>query len=331
MYIVVYVDDMILFAESLAALSAVKRDIQGLMQCKDLGELQHYLGMELTRDRSARTISLSQSFYINSILQRFDMSLAHPCATPIELDHGLVPASSSCTPPRPYPELVGSLMYAMMCTRPDLAFPVSVLSRFVGPGRHDSTHWAAALRVLRYLRGTSEYSLTLGGVATPALIGFSDSSWADIIPDRRSTQGYGFSFGSGLVSWRCTRSPAIALSSCEAELYAATAAAQEALWLTYLLRELGHPVAHATLWCDNGSTIHLAKAPVFHGRSKHIELRHFFIREQLLSGSLVLRKIGSAANLADVFTKPLPKLAHRALTPYLGLSRCRSSGGVPTR
>ena len=222
-------------------------------------------------------------------------------------------------------------MYAMMCTRPDLAFPVSVLSRFVGPGRHDASHWAAAQRVLRYLCGTSDYGLTLGGVTSSSLIGFSDSSWADILPDRRSTQGYAFSFGSGLISWRCTRSSSIALSSCEAELYAATRAAQDARWLSYLLAELGHPVASATLWCDNGSTIHLAKAAVFHGRSKHIELRHFFIREQIAQGFLVLRKIASVTNLADIFTKPLSKAAHRGFLPYLGLSRCRSSGGVPTR
>jgi hypothetical protein len=218
----------------------------------------------------------------------------------------------------------------MMCTRPDLAFSVSVLSRFVGPGRHAESHWSAALRVLRYLRGTSDYALTLGGVSAPDLIGFSDSSWADILPDRRSTQGYAFSFGSGLISWRCTRSTSIALSSCEAELYAATLAAQEARWLSYLLADLGHPVASATLWCDNGSTIHLAKAAAFHRRSKHIELRHFFIREQIAQGFLVLRKIASAYNLADIFTKPLSKLAHRGFTPYLGLSRGLSSGGVPT-
>jgi len=309
--------------------------------------------MELTRDRAARTISLSQSFYINSVLKRFDMLGASPMPTPIDVDHGLVPAvngldpehapkkakkvkspadkTKSPPPPRPFPELVGSLMYAMMCTRPDLAYAVSVLSRFVGPGRHAESHWRAALRVLRYLGGNSDYALTLGGLSASSLQGFSDSSWADVLPDRRSTQGYAFSFGSGLISWRCTRSSSIALSSAEAELYAATLAAQEARWLSYLLAEMGHPVASATLWCDNASTIHMCKAAAFHGRSKHIELRHFFIRDQVAAGFLLLRKIPSDLNLADIFTKPLPRLAHRGFTPYLGLSRCRSSGGVPTR
>jgi hypothetical protein len=331
MFIIVYVDDLLVFAQESSALAAVKTALQQRLQCKDLGELRNYLGMEITRDRHARTICLSQAFYVSSVLQRFHMAHANPVSTPIELDHGLTPASTGTSPPFAYPELVGSLMYAMMCTRPDLAFPVSILSRFVGPGRFNASHWAAAKRVLRYLRGTVDFGLTLGGVAAPSLLGFSDSSCADCRPDRRSTQAYAFSLGSGAISWRCTRSSSVALSSCEAELYAATMAAQEARWLCYLVAELGHPMPHATLHCDNGSTIHLAKEPKFHGRSKHIEVRHYFIREQLQRGHLVLCKIPSALNLADIFTKPLVKDTHRRFLPYLGLSRCRTSGGVPTR
>ena len=331
MFIIVYVDDMIIVAEDPAALTTVKQDLSSRLLCKDLGELKHYLGMEMTRDRAARTISLSQSFYVNSVLQRFGMVAATPVSTPIELDHQLAPATAGCTPPHPYPELVGSLMYAMMCTRPDLAYAVSVLSRFVGPGRHGAQHWAAAQRVLRYLRGTSSYSLVLGGLGAPTLMGFGDSSWADCQPDRRSTQGYCFSMGSGAVSWRSTRSSSIALSSTEAELYAATMAAQEARWLTYLLAEFGCPTSAPVLYCDNASTIHLAKEPVFHARSKHIEARHFFVREQLLRGHLRLCKIAASYNLADIFTKPLSKQPHRGIVSYLGLSRGSTAGGVPLR
>ncbi|GJP65650.1 hypothetical protein CLOP_g22518 [Closterium sp. NIES-67] len=139
-------------------------------------------------------------------------------------------------------------------------------------------------------------------------------------PDRRSSQGYGFSLGSGLISWRSTRSSSIALSSCEAELYAATMAAQEARWLSFLLEELGAPQRCPTIWCDNASTIHLTKDAVFHGRSKHIELRHYFIRELVQGGHLQLGKIDSAANLADIFTKALPHAAHSSLLRLLGLA-----------
>ncbi|CAI7801334.1 unnamed protein product [Closterium sp. NIES-53] len=165
------------------------------------------------------------------------MELCTPVATPLPLQHLLtapaVPTPEACS--EPYPELVGSLMYAMMCTRPDLAYPVSVLSRYVAPGRFTDLHWKAAKRVLRYLQGTKSNVLTLGGLSPPRLEGYTDSSWADDQTDRRSSQGYCFTLGSGIVSWRSTRSSVVSLSSCEAELYAGTMAAQEARWLTFLL------------------------------------------------------------------------------------------------
>ncbi|CAI7881178.1 unnamed protein product [Closterium sp. NIES-53] len=288
--------------------------------CKDLGELQHYLGMTITRDRSARTISLSQGHYLQQVLERFAMARGNPQPTPLSVGHHLSPPSSPSPSSHPYPELIGSLMYAMVSTRPDLAYPISVLARFVGAGKHTEEHWQAAKRVLRYIRGTKDYVLTLGGPSPPLLNGYSDSSWADSRPDQRSSQGYGFSLGSGLISWRSTRSSAVALSSCEAELYAATMAAQEARWLTFLLDELGAPQRCPTIWCDNASTIHLAKDAAYHGRSKHIELRFFFIRELVEAGHLRLGKIDSAANLADIFTKALPQASHSSLLRLLGLT-----------
>ncbi|GJP44099.1 hypothetical protein CLOM_g3503, partial [Closterium sp. NIES-68] len=217
-YILVYVDDMILITADSAELERVKRELGSRLKCKDLGELQHYLGMEITRDRAARTISLSQGHYLQQVLERFDMARGTPQVTPLPVGHHLTPLTSPSSSSHPYAELIGSLMYAMVSTRPDLAYPISVLARFVGTGKHDTTHWQAAKRVLRYLRGTKDYVLTLGGPSPPLLTGYSDSSWADSRPDRRSSQGYGFSLGSGLISWRSTRSSSIALSSCEAEL-----------------------------------------------------------------------------------------------------------------
>ncbi|CAI7852387.1 unnamed protein product [Closterium sp. NIES-54] len=150
LYILAYVDDLVLLAEDSADLAAVKKALQARLLCKDLGEIRHYHGMEIRRDRAARTISLSQSFYIQSILERFEMSQAKPVSTPLPANHQLtalaIPAPSSEL--RPYPEHVGSLMYAMMCTRPNLAYPLSVLSRFVGLGCHTDVHWAAAKCVL---------------------------------------------------------------------------------------------------------------------------------------------------------------------------------------
>ncbi|CAI7805864.1 unnamed protein product [Closterium sp. NIES-53] len=242
-YILVYMDDFILVAKDSAQMTSVQAALSKALQMKDLGDRKHYLGMEITRDRQARTISLSQEFYIDNVLKRFEMELCTPVATPLLLQHLLtapvVPTPEACS--EPYPELVGSLMYAMMCTRPDLAYPVSVLSRYVAPGRFTDLHWKAAKRVLRYLQGTKSHVLTLGGLSPPRLEGYTDSSWADDQTDRRSSQGYCFTLGSGIISWHSTRSSAVSLSSCEAELYAGTMAAQEARWLTFLLQELGFP------------------------------------------------------------------------------------------
>ncbi|CAI7820865.1 unnamed protein product [Closterium sp. NIES-53] len=141
----------------------------------------------------------------------------------------------------PYPELVGCLMYLMTCTRPDLAYPLSILARYVAPGRHRPEHMAAAKRVLRYLCSTSGMGLVLGGRSPVVLTGHADASWADDQATQRSSQGYTFSLGSGSVSWRATRSSSVLGSSCEAEIYAGAMAAHELRWLTYLLTDLGEP------------------------------------------------------------------------------------------
>ncbi|CAI7913415.1 unnamed protein product [Closterium sp. NIES-54] len=149
------------------------------------------------------------------------------------------PSDESVEPSGPYPELVGCLMYLMTCTRPDLAYPLSLLARYVAPGRHQKVHWDAAKRVLRYLCSTSGTGLVLRGRARVVLTGHADASWVDDLATQWSSQGYTFSLGSGSVSWRSTRSSSVLSSSCEAEIYAGAMAAQELRWLTYLLTDLG--------------------------------------------------------------------------------------------
>ncbi|CAI7899881.1 unnamed protein product [Closterium sp. NIES-53] len=148
----------------------------------------------------------------------------------------------TCTdlePNGPYPELVGCLMYLMTCTRPDLAYPLSLLARYVAPVRHQKVHWDAAKRVLLYLCSTSGMGLVLGGRGPVVLSGHADASWVDDLATQRSSQGYTFSLGSGSVSWRSTHSSSVLNSSCEAEIYAGAMAAQELRWLNYLLTNLG--------------------------------------------------------------------------------------------
>ncbi|CAI7880590.1 unnamed protein product [Closterium sp. NIES-54] len=202
-----------------------------------------YLGLQITRDRAQRTITLTQSHMVQQVLQRFDFTYSSPQATPLSTRHSLsaLPSDESVEPSGPYPELVGCLMYLMTCTRPDLAYPLSILARYVAPGRHRPEHMAAAKRVLRYLCSTSGLGLVLGGRSPVVLTGHADASWVDDLATQRSSQGYTFSLGSGSVSWRSTCSSSVLSSSCEAEIYAGAMAAQELCWLTYLLTDLGEP------------------------------------------------------------------------------------------
>ncbi|CAI7839681.1 unnamed protein product [Closterium sp. NIES-54] len=149
------------------------------------------------------------------------------------------PSDEYVQPSGPYPELVGCLMYLMTCTRPDLAYPLSLLARYVAPGTHRKVHWDAAKRVLRYLCRTLVMGLVLGGRGPVVLTGDADASWVDDLATQRSSHGYTFSLGSGSVSWRSTRSSSILSSCCDAEIYVRAMAAQELRWLTYLLSDLG--------------------------------------------------------------------------------------------
>ncbi|CAI7896580.1 unnamed protein product [Closterium sp. NIES-53] len=169
------------------------------------------------------------------------------------------PSDKSVEPSGPYPELVGCLMYMMMCTRPDLAYPLSLLARYVAPSRHQKVHWDAAKRVLHYLCSSLGMGLVLGGNGSVVLTGHSDASWANDQVTQRSSQGYTFSLGSGSFAWRFTRSSSVHSSSCEAEIHAGAMAAQELRWLTYLLTNLGErprspPVLTSPLSTSNPTT-----------------------------------------------------------------------------
>ncbi|CAI7771406.1 unnamed protein product [Closterium sp. NIES-54] len=228
-YVLVYIDDLVVATADNEALALVKSELQKRHTCTDLGELRSYLGLQITRDRARHTITLTQSHMVHQVLQRFGFRYSSPQSTPLPTDHSLsAPPSDECVEPSgPYPELVGSLMYLMTCTRPDLAYPLSILARYVAPGRHRPEHWEAAKRVLCYLCSTSGMGLVLGGRGLVVLTGHADASWVDDLATQRSSQGYTFSLGSGSVSWRSTCMFSVLSSSCEAEIYAGAMAAQE--------------------------------------------------------------------------------------------------------
>ncbi|CAI5960642.1 unnamed protein product, partial [Closterium sp. NIES-64] len=321
-YILVYVDDLVFATADTAGLAYVKSELLKRHTCTDLGELRSYLGLQITRDRARRTITLTQSHMVQQVLQRFGFTYSSPQATPLPTRHSLsaLPSDESVESSGPYAELVGCLMYLMTCTRPDLAYPLSILARYVAPGRHRPEHMAAAKRVLRYLCSTSGMGLVLGGRSPVVLTGHADASWADDQATQRSSQGYTFSLGSGSVSWRSTRSSSVLGSSCEAEIYAGAMAAQELRWLTYLLTDLGEPPrSPPVLYVDNKAMLALCREQRLEHRTKHIALRYFLARELQQRGQLRLAYVASEANTADVFTKALAPCDHQRFCTQLGL------------
>ncbi|CAI7805871.1 unnamed protein product, partial [Closterium sp. NIES-54] len=284
-YILVYVDDLVFAAADTAGLAHVKSELQKRHTCTDLGELRSYLSLQ-------RTITLTQSHMVQQVLQRFDFTYSSPQATPLSTRHSLsaLPSDESVEPSGPYPELVGCLMYLMTCTRPDLAYPLSILVRYVAPGRHRPEHMAAAKRVLRYLCSTSGLGLVLGGRSPVVLTGYADASWVEDLATQRSSQGYTFSLGF------------------------------ELRWLTYLLTDLGEPPrSPPVLYVDNKAMLALCREHRLEHRTKHIALRYFLARELQQRGQLLLAYVASQANTADIFTKALQPCDHQRFCTMLGL------------
>ncbi|CAI7789745.1 unnamed protein product [Closterium sp. NIES-54] len=321
-YVLVYVDDLVFATADTEALGHVKSELQKRHTCTDLGELTSYLGLRITRDRAQRTITLTQSHMVQQVLQRFGFTYSSPQSTPLPTGHSLLapPSDESVEPSGPYPELVGCLMYLMTCTRPDLAYPLSLLARYVAPDRHRKVHWDAAKRVLRYVCSTSGMGLVLGGRARVVLTGHADASWVDDLATQRSSQGYTFSLDSGSVSWRSTRSSSVLSSSCEAEIYTGAMVAQELHWLTYLLTDLGEaPRSPPILYVDNKAMLALCREHRLEHRTKHIALRYCLARELQQRGQLRLAYAASQANTADVFTKALQHWDYQRFCTVLGL------------
>ncbi|CAI7816981.1 unnamed protein product [Closterium sp. NIES-54] len=295
-YILVYVDYLAFATPDTEALAHVKSELQKRHTCTDLGELTSYLGLRITWDRAQRTITLTKSHMVYQVLQHFGFMYSSPQSTPLPTGHSILapPLDESVEPSGPYPELVGCLMYLMTCTRPNLAYPLSLLARYVAPSRNRKVHWDAAKRVLRYLCSTLGMGLVLGGRARVVLTGHADASWVDDLATQRSSQGYTFSLGSGSVSWRSSRSSFILSSSCEAEIYAGAMAAQELHWLTYLLTNLGEaPCSPPVLYVDNKAMLALCQEHRLEHRTKHIALRYFLALELQQRGQLRLAYVAS--------------------------------------
>jgi hypothetical protein len=280
-----------------------------------LGDLKLFLGLNVQRNRTARTITISQGDYVHKILGKFEMRECKGSRTPMEVGLKLFPGENDFDT-HTYQVAIGSIMYLATMTRADIAYPIGTLAMFASnPSR---THWQAVQRLMRYLKHTQDYGLCLGG-GEEKLEGFTDSSFADIF-DGRSTGGYIFKIGNGVVSWSSKRQPLVTLSSTEAEYVQATEASKEAIWLKSLLKDFSCTTGPIELFGDNRSAIALSTNTEFHARTKHINVKHHFIREAIENESVVFKWVATEDNIADVTTKALPLVKHEPLVAKLGLS-----------
>jgi transposase InsO family protein len=324
--IAVYVDDLVIVAPS-SRVTSTKKLFTDEFKMTDLGEISWLLGMQVIRDRYARTISLNQTQYANEILALFKMSDCKGISTPLDLlklTREMCPQSpddAALMERIPYQSAIGSLMYLMLGTRPDLAAAVGILSQFASsPGPQ---HWVAVKRVLRYIKQTADFQLTLGGSSPGSVIleGWSDADWAGDVSTRRSTSGYAFTLGQGVISWSSKRQTCVSLSSTEAEYVAIANAARELVWLRSLLAELSHKQKEPTvLHEDNQGAIALVKNPINHARTKHIDIAYHFIRDLYERKILFPIYCKTSEMAADALTKALSRAAHEYCVMRYGLT-----------
>lgn len=233
---------------------------------------------------------------------------------------------SGTTDAHTYRRLVGGFIY-LVNTKPDLAYSVGMVSRYMS--NPTKFHFSVAKRILRYISGTLDFGLWYEHVSVFNLIGFSDSDWAGSMEDRKSTSGSVFILGSTAITWSSKKQHVTALSTTEAEYIAVTASACQAIWLQRLISDMGQDIGDAIqIFCNNKSTISIAKNPTLHGRTKHIDIRYHFIRELISNGKVILKFCSTEDQKADMFTKALGVQKFTLFRSLIGVINYSSRGCV---
>ena len=314
--LLVYVDDIILAGNSLDEFQNIKTILHNSFKIKDLGQLKYFLGLEVAHSKQG--ISLCQRKYCLDLLANSGFTNSKPVSTPsnpsIKLHNDSSPLYEYISS---YRRLIGRLLY-LNTTRPDITFVTQQLSQFLT--KPTQTHYTAAMRVLRYLKSCSGKGLFFPRDSTLQLLGFSDADWAGCLDSRRSISGQCFFLGKSLISWRTKKQLTVSRSSSEAEYRALAAATCELQWLLYLIQDLQLTcIKPPVIYCDNQSALHITANPVFHERTKHLEIDCHLVREKLQAGVMKLLPITSQAQIADFFTKSILPQPFNVLLSKLGL------------
>jgi hypothetical protein len=302
-YLLLYVDDIILTANTTTLLHSVIHSLNTEFSMSDLGDIHHFLGINV--HRTTEGLFLSQQQYALEILERANMLNCHSISTPIDTQAKLSSTHGRpCHDPTLYRSLAGALQYLTL-TRPDLQYAVQQVCLFMHAPR--DVHFQLIKRILRYVRGTTHFGLQLHRRSSLDLITYSDADWAGCPDTRKSTSGFCVFLGDNLISWSSRRQPTVSRSSAEAEYRAVANCIAESCWVRQLLQELHHPPSRATVvYCDNVSAMYMSENPVQHQRTKHIEIDLHFIRDRVALGEAKVLHVPTSCQFADIFTKGLP-------------------------
>jgi hypothetical protein len=321
-WVAIWVDDFLVMAKMSTESSQFKREISSRFKMRDLGPIKHFLGLDIARDRANRTLSITAIPYIDKMLSTFGMTDAKGAETPFPSGITLAP-----TPPDiatlpasfAYRAIVGSILYLALLIRPDIAFHASQLARY--QDRPSMPHWNAAKHVLRYLISTKDFGLTYSArntttgssgeqhFAADELHGYADASWGEDPSTRRSQTGFAFILANAAISFKTSLQHTVALSSTEAEYLSLASAVKEVLYLRNLLCDLGLSLPmHTTVLEDNQSTIKMALNQASSARTKHIDIRHHFLKSHVNNGNVTLRYVPTEHQAADCLTKSLDRV-----------------------
>ena len=326
-FLILYVDDILLAGNNLGLLHDTKNFLSRSFEMKDLGEASFVLGIEIHRDRSHGLLGLSQKAYINRVLERFNMSTCSPGEVPIVKGDKLTKLQCpknelerSQMKDVPYASAVGSLMYAQVCTRPDLAFAISVLGRFLSnPGMH---HWTAAKKVMRYLQRTKDFMLTYRRSDLLEVVGYADADFAGCSDDLKSTSGFVFMLAGGAISWKSVKQTLTASSTMQAEFVACYEATIQAVWLRnfisglQIVDSISKPL---TIYCDNSAAVSFSKNNKRSSGSKHMEIKYLVVREKVQELQTSIVHIPTEEMIADPLTKGLSPKVFKGHVTHMGL------------
>ena len=318
----IFVDDGIVCATNEQDLDAVITHLSTMFKVTH-GPMDYYVGFQVHRNPATHTIFINQARYVSDIIQRFKLDVANHVSTPADTHNPLQATQGPDDLPLPsfvpYREAVACLMYAMVLTRPDIAFAVSRVAKFTS--NPCQSHWTAVKRIFRYLSGTVNLGISYHGSSTDLTIrGYCDADYADDHDDRKSRAGYLFLLANGSIAWCSKREGCTADSTTEAEFVAMAESVKEAIWLRCLLHSLGFPSQAPTpIFSDNQGALQLVKNPKYHKRTKHIETKYYLVREKYERRQIDVFYVHTTQQLADILTKALPRDSFQRLCDLQGI------------